>query len=160
MELTSRTSSRFWLVVSGYQYPGLPGEGPQDWDANWLIIQGEVELPDGRRSSFVDPCLTTWEADDLGAWLRRVSRGEALTAPDRGPAVEFLEPNLGFRAMQGEDGRIELRVYLSLEAEPPWVMEGAPGVHRNYVTMDLTREQLADAAEAWLAECREFPARP
>ena len=40
---------------------GTPGSNA-GWDANWLVVRGEIGTSDGRSWSFTDPCLTTWEA--------------------------------------------------------------------------------------------------
>jgi hypothetical protein len=67
-----------------YQFGANPQALPgTDWDANWLIIQGEVHTADGASWTFIDPCLTTWEAREFGAWLRGVAGG--IVAPGPGP---------------------------------------------------------------------------
>lgn len=67
-----------------------------NWDANWLVVRGEIGTADGRGWTFLDPCLSTWEALSVGEWLRAVAAG--------GPAPDdprFTEPNLAFEL----DGR-------------------------------------------------------
>ena len=56
---------------AAYQFDVPPATaGERDWDANWLMIRGYVCTADGRQWAFLDPCLTTWEARNLSAWLR------------------------------------------------------------------------------------------
>jgi hypothetical protein len=80
--------------------PGRLGAGDDGWDADWLVVQGEVRVPGGRGWSFTDPCPTTWEARDFGRWLRRVAAGKAAVCPDPGEGaagvLSFTEPNLAF----------------------------------------------------------------
>jgi len=53
-----------------HRYGANPQAAPgTDWDANFLVIRGEVQTGDGRGWTFMDPCLTTWEAQKLSTWL-------------------------------------------------------------------------------------------
>lgn len=152
MLLEAVDGTRLVLSPVGYQYPGLKGAGAHDWDANWLLIRGLVELPDGRTHEFVDPCLTTWEAASLGGWLGALMDGSL--APSDGDTVDchFTEPCLGFKYMGVEGESLRLRVYLSLEAEPPFILAGQPGLFSNYVPLVVHREALASALRAWKEE--------
>ncbi len=59
-----------------YQFGANPQARPgTDWDANWLVVRGQVTTADALDWSFTDPCLTTWEAQELSAWLRGVVQG-------------------------------------------------------------------------------------
>jgi hypothetical protein len=62
------------LHPAGYQFEVTPATADEEeWDANWLMICGNVRTADSRRWAFLDPCLTTWEARSLSAWLRAVA---------------------------------------------------------------------------------------
>ncbi len=59
--------------MTGYQFPDLPGGGSRDWDANWVVVDGTVHTETRESWRFTEPCLTTWEASKLEAWLHRVA---------------------------------------------------------------------------------------
>lgn len=158
MKLRSGDGTEFALRVDGYEFPTLPGVGPDDWDANWLVVSGELTLADGRRHSFSEPCLTTWEADDLRTWLASLADGR-VPAEREGPALVFTEPCVAFAASRLEDDGVEVRAYLSLEAEPPFVVGGAAGLFQNYVPLRTDPAALAAAAAAWADDLRPFPVR-
>lgn len=158
VELIGEDGTRVSLTVTGYQFPDISGSGPQDWDANWLNVAGTVRLPDGRRHAFVEPCLTTWEADGLASWLLSAAESRTPGQDGRRPDLTFTEPCLGFVA--GVEGdTVRLRVYLSLEAEPPFVVGGRPGIHQNHVPLALSRAAVDRAAHDLIAELRAYPVR-
>lgn len=142
-----RTSSRC---------PAVAGE--QDWDANWLMIRGDIRTAGGRRWEFLDPCLTTWEVRDLSAWLRRaaVSGGAA-----RRRRIAFTEPNLTFSFRRRRAGRACLEACFSHEALPPWAARDHDGrqTGKYALTLDISREYLIHAARAWDLEHEQFPER-
>ncbi len=79
MKLVSADGSSLELAVDGYQFPPTDHSAlGKDWDSNWLYVRGSVSLPDGRTHQFRDPCLTTWEARRLLAWLTAVNRPAEL----------------------------------------------------------------------------------
>lgn len=160
MELRSDDGAHLVLSIVRYQFPNLRGQGVQDWDANWLVVAGDLLLPDRRTHSFSDPCLTTWEARELAGWLGDVAEGDSEVSPGDAPGLVFTEPCLAFAACRDGLGQVELRVYLSLEAEPPFVMAGERGIHTNYVPFRLSREALTKAAREWAVETARFPVRP
>lgn len=161
MELVSIDGSRLSLTIAGYQFPGMVGSGPHDWDANWLNVAGRFELSDGRRHSFTDPCLTTWEAQSLAEWLNGVALGEINSRPDTDEPdlVFFTEPCLAFSLVEAGVSHVGLRVYLSLEAGPPFVMAGKAGVFENYLSLTVSTSSLEQAAGAWGQELLLFPLR-
>jgi hypothetical protein len=135
------------------------GQGPwavKGWDANWLVIQGDIRMADQRRWSFTDPCLTTWEARSLGAWLRKVAAGSFVpTAPDDPTRLkEFTEPNLAFGFSGQSTDQFLIRVHLSLEATPPWLE--TTEINAFYLTVTLGRSQLLHAADDWDRELVRF----
>jgi hypothetical protein len=101
------TSGSLCIGVERYQFPEITDEF---WDSNWLIIKGDAVL-DGKRWSFSDACLTTFELKRLADWLDQVSDGEAEK-----PFCGFIEPNLDFERLSDA----EVRIAFSFEALPPW----------------------------------------
>lgn len=123
------------------------------------MVSGTLTLPDGRSHVFSDPCLTTWEAARLHEWLSELSRGRAPEEGD-GPTLVFTEPCLAFAASRLDAERVEIRVYLSLEAAPPFVVAGSAGMVENYVPLRVDRGTLGVAAAAWAEDLRPFPVPP
>ena len=111
---------------------------------------------DGRSWSFTDPCLTTWEAERLSAWLDAVSRDVA----DRDAAV-FTEPNVSFFIDGRERDSVRMRVRFSHESLPGWLPRDIAGWQADeyFVPLEVTTADLAGAARAFDRERRAFPAR-
>lgn len=190
MQLRSPDGATVDLRITGYQFPDykvpaaeaagtwlravtmasrLPGANARhlarDWDANWLQVRGDITLADGKTWAFEDPCLTTWQARELGSWLREAAAGTVppsrVAGGEPGELLEFLEPDIAF-SMQGRaDGRVRIRVYFSLEALPPWLQGTAeePGLFEYFVRLDVSADELTRAAESWLLDLAEFPPR-
>ena len=168
MKLPSRDGAGVELRPVRYQFPSIrPRVSPRkaseerDWDANWLIVRGDVRMVDGRRWSFEDPCLTTWEASELADWLRRVASGHVPPSPPGDIEKLFTEPNVAFSLEGRDDGRVRLRVHLSLEALPPWSRDSAdrPEVLAFFVVVDLSTQELTTAASEWTVELAPFAER-
>ncbi|MEJ5928850.1 hypothetical protein WG915_09540 [Corynebacterium sp. H128] len=90
------------------------------------------------------------------------SRGVACgSVPDQvqGPTLDFVEPCLAFAASPLDGYDVELRVYLSLEAEPPFVVAGAAGRFENYVPLCMGLPVIEAAATEWGDGLRTFPVR-
>ncbi|GAB3216280.1 hypothetical protein GCM10027586_07850 [Kineococcus gypseus] len=164
MQLASTDGATFELSPIGYQFDasGTPG----DWDANWLIVRGQVRTASGRSWTFTDPSLTTWEAQELGRWLHSAAQGqiEATAQPheDDGSLLTFTEPNLAFSVAAVLGTQTLLRVHLSLEALPqdlPWTGRDGPALHEYSVPLTLERAQLRAAAAQWQDDLTPFPAR-
>ena len=152
MHLTAADGTQFTLRVTGYQFPQAPAvpPGAEHRDANWLVVEGSVTLPDGRTSSFRDPCLSTREARELGAWLVLAGIGRTPAPP------EFLEPVLAF-ALRRADGVPAVLVTLAHEATPDWATDRR---FEGYVVrLPVTDADLAAAARVWAAGLRDCPRR-
>lgn len=164
MRLFSRDDTSVEIRPINYQFGANPQAAPgTDWDANWLVIRGEVKTADGAGWSFTDPCLTTWETRELGSWLRGVANGIVAPAPDwsegKGLLV-FTEPNLALSLEQRTNGRLRIRIHLSLEALPPWVTgANKPDLFEHLLVLDISSDDLATAAEEWDNDCAPFPIR-
>jgi len=177
MRLNSADGASVELRIVGYQFPdydaqvpdrGLPKlKGPgtiavvggDKWDPNWLQVAGNIALADRSTWAFEDPCLTTWEARELGEWLRAVAAGteqpfHGIHEP-RG-WLWFTEPNLGLTLEERTAGRVRMRIDFSAEAQPPWTQCGPGGC---LVSLDVSAREVAEAAESWMQNLAEFPAR-
>jgi hypothetical protein len=146
------------LSPAAYQFQVTPATADeQDWDANWLMIRGDIRTASGRQWEFLDPCLTTWEARSLSAWLHRAAGGGAA----RGRHITFTEPDLAFSLSRRDAGRARLHVCFSHEALPPWAPHDHDGWQAGeYVLpLDISQEDLARAARAWDLEHEQFPER-
>jgi hypothetical protein len=164
MEFKSLDGASLDLRILRYQFPETTGDGSgSDWDANWLVVSGEVR--DGDRSSiFEDPCLTTMEARDLSAWLRAAANGDIQAAPyepDNDVRLKvFTEPNVALNLAARTNDEVMLRVYLSLEAQPDWARHREQGgVFDYYLPIRCSASDLAAAAESWEADLNAFPVR-
>lgn len=162
MRLVSSDGAVVDLRPIGYQFPDMSPVSNEDWDVNWLMVHGDVRLADGRAWAFDDPSLTTWEAAEISAWLRSVVSGQArLAAPDGGPEspmLMFTEPNLAFDLAARDDREATIRVYFSVESQPPW--DELPGeVYEHHVPVRLSLDDVARAADDWHRELQAFPAR-
>lgn len=159
MRLRSEDGTQLSLTIVGYQFPRIHGDGSRDWDANWLVVSGVLTLSDGRQHSFTDPCLTTWEAIELQDWLSLWPRGVVPDGTPAGPTLDFTEPCLAFADLPLDGDSVEVQVYLSLEAEPPFGVAGSAGEFTNYVPLRMDRAALTLAAAEWAEDLRPFPTR-
>lgn len=134
MRLISSDGAMVELQPVSYQFSRPPGTGGAkgssttgsyaDWDANWLVIRGDVRTSDGQSWTFTDACLTTLEAEQLSRWLRAAGSDNAAAGLD--PAV-FTEPNLSFFLDGVQGGRVRMRLRLSHESLPRSLRWEAPG---------------------------------
>jgi hypothetical protein len=148
------------LQPVGYQFdrPGGAAVIGTDCDDEWLMLRGDMRTADGRAWGFTDPCLTTWEAAALAGWLRAVASQDARATIE---PMLFTEPNLAFLpgACDGEHASIQVR--FSYESLPGWLPRDVRGwqAAEYLLPLDVSRRDLAEAAEAWDRECRQFPQR-
>jgi hypothetical protein len=159
VRLVSSDGASIILHPAAYQFEVTRATADeQDWDANWLMIHGDARTADGRQWAFLDPCLTTWEARNLSAWLHDAAAGDG---PARRRNIAFTEPNIAFSLKHRRGGRVRLHVCFSHEALPTW----APRDHKGWqageyvLILDIDREDLAQAATAWDLEHEQFPER-
>jgi hypothetical protein len=165
MRLRSLDGAQVDLSIAGYQYPSRHGSGDQgfDWDANWLMVRGDVQLADGRSWHFEEPCLQTSEARALEDWMRGVLAGSVMPStfdvqiPDK-QLMFFTEPNLALSLASRDSERAQLRFHCSLEALPPW-QRGPSGEFAFFVLLDITPEALSSAVADWARDIARFPPR-
>ncbi|MEW1957169.1 hypothetical protein [Kineococcus sp. NPDC059986] len=164
MQLTSTDGAVFVLGLTGYQYPGR--DDPGGWDANWLVVHGEVRTSDGESWSFDDPSLTTWDAQELQRWLHAAAEGHVDPVDDAQAdgtgRLAFTEPNLAFSIAAVVGHETLLRVHLSAEAvsgRPGWTRETAPELYAYTVPFRLHHDALRTAAQEWDRDVEAFPPR-
>lgn len=132
------------IGVECYQFPEITDD---DWDSNWLIINGDAVV-DGKSWTFRDPCLTTFEMERLAHWLDQISSGKVEKA-----FCGFTEPNLDFERVSD----VTVRIAFSLEALPPWSKrDGDFGEIGFEVPID---DRLRAAASSLRAFLTRFPIR-
>ena len=135
----------------------------EESDPDWLMIRGDARTPDGQSWAFVGPCLRTWEARQLGEWLGQIAAHNVNPAPPgdgKAALLEFTEPNLAFVLEARHGTEVRLRVQLSAEALPPWKFRaGQPDIFDQFLTFNLSDDDVRAAREAWEEELRDFPDR-
>ena len=125
MRLHDGQGVTFELGVDGYQFP----DSDEYWDANWLMVRGRIEHP--RESwTFRDPCLTTFELEQLAEWFESVVAGKADPANGY-----FTEPNLHFS--QGSTPEPTIDVTFAYESAPPWLTGHEPRLEGTVVSFPL-----------------------
>lgn len=147
MKLVGRHETSLELSVGGYQFPDIADD---PWDSNWLMVAGRVRHPHGSWT-FTDPCLTTFELDQLASWLDDVAAGRP--DPDHG---YFTEPNLRFSYRQEPEPTIEIRV--AYESAPPWLV-GEPRMQGAVLAFPVAMNDLGIAAADVRSFISRFPVR-
>ncbi|MFP7834523.1 hypothetical protein [Marisediminicola sp. LYQ134] len=153
----TRTATEVVLTPVDYEFAEVSGD---DWDDNWLVVEGRV-VTASASWTFRDPSLLVTEAEALHDWLTRVvDRVEApmVVAPPALPTLTFVEPNLAFGVVGYAGGAVTIRVFLDQEAAPP---QGPAERDTATATVDVTVDlaALADAAAEWRGEIDRFPER-
>ncbi len=151
MLLAGREGNELELTIVGYQFPH---EEHDPWDSNWLLVALRVVSPQGNWE-VVDPCLTTWEAKHLVAWLVNAAARDPGATP-----VTFTEPNLTITARSKANVplRVKLQACFQLELRPPWA-KSAAGSGDLCVDLDVERGELARAAASLLGDLVRYPQR-
>jgi hypothetical protein len=151
MILRSRDLSEFELRVSGYQFPNIEGD---EWDANWLIVEGRIAPVDERAWEFRDPALLTWEVERLSNWLDALASGQPVEESE-----DFLEPNLRFEVVGRSGDVITIRVYFELESRPPWFFAREAGMNDLWVDLLVDSDNLHAAASSLRSDLAKYPPR-
>lgn len=129
-----------------------------DEETDWLVVRGDVRTADGRSWSFVDACLTTWEARGLAEWLRGAAAGAVPPTSGRRGAGEvraFAEPNLALSVAAGRAEAVTVRFHFALESGPPWLADDADRVDFA-VAVSTAPADLTRAAEEWERELAPY----
>ena len=155
MRISTASGDFVELLVNGYEFPAASDDDDDDddddWDANWLVVSGDVRWL-GESWSFSHPMLTTWDARALLAWLRD-------DPTHRAPSIEFTEPNLAFAVIPVTDGAAELVLTLSGEAAPPSLPESERWEGGRRLSFHLSPEVLVRSAEEWERDITAYPPR-
>ena len=152
MILRSRDLSAFELRVAGYQFPDIESD---EFDANWLVIEGRVAPADERAWEFRDPALLTWEVERLSNWLEALASGQPVEESE-----DFLEPNLRFEVVGRSGDVITIRVYFELESRPPWFFAREAGMNDLWVDLFVDSDDLRAAASSVRSDLAKYPPRP
>jgi len=134
------------LRLLGYQFPNDEND---EWDSNWLIVEGRAAL-DGKSWEFRDPCLLTWEAANLADWLELVARRAEAVGP-----LSFIEPNLEFELASD----VQVRVLLNNECRPPWASHDVFEYGEFFIEFFCSTGLLMKAAADLRAQLVRFPQR-
>lgn len=131
----------------GYQFPAIG-------DDNWLMIWMRVDSPEGTWS-LIDPMLETRDLPLIADWLESIAFGESVSRQ-----LRFTEPHLVFQLVRRRPNGARLWVIFDQEARPPW----APGLtsregEEPFITLELSGEELRDAAKSMRATAAEWPWR-
>jgi hypothetical protein len=104
MKLEGLNGELFELDIIGHEY----------LEPSWLMVALHVVHRTLGTWQAIDPCLQTFEVEQLAQWLENVAKG--IESENH---LYFLEPNLEFELVGKEENR-SIRVYLKLEARPEW----------------------------------------
>jgi hypothetical protein len=145
---------RLTIRVTGYQFPDTPDPARR---FSWHMVGGEARCQHGSWR-FHWQALTCGESPRISAWLRQAALSVTQQAELPAP-LQFLEPNLMFRALPPGKGTARIQVSLDLEFQPPWHQRQHAG---DPVTLSFAtgEKQLRQAAEQRDAERSPFPDRP
>ena len=149
MRLIARDGQSLEIRIAGYQFAEMETE---EYDSNWLRIEGSVQHPRGSWR-FNDPCVLTYEAMGLASWIESLAQNPSLPSE-----YDFLEPNLSFEAISLE-GLPMLRVYFELESRPDWARSNAAGERDLWVEFPLNELDLKAATQQWRSELSAWPQR-
>lgn len=150
------------IAVSDYQFRLAQSKPGQDnGDANWLVIRGKAW--DGVESwEFSDPCMTTWEARNLAAWLRGLGdthgQGTETSRPEH-VGLWLTEPNLEFTLAASSDGITTLDVHFDAESRPPGCSSQDHEGLAHTVRLTTPQVEINLAVTEWETDLRAFPPR-
>lgn len=103
MILNNKKGDEFRLEIIGYQFPSILDSY---WDSNWLNV--EISVSNSMNSwSCVNPCLLTFEVNQLATWLDKLVVDKISTSD-----IGFVEPSPQFRFIKHASSNYFLRVDL------------------------------------------------
>ncbi len=147
MKFIGKDGQEVELKILGYQFPTDIGN---DWDANWLKIYVNVKSNVGQWQA-VDPCLTTWEFNQLIEWFSNLSKERNHNSSE----LTFVEPNLSLRVIDKSEFT-SVQINFDLELKP----ESAYQDKEYFVIFQFSNEDLATIADELALELYKFPIRP
>jgi hypothetical protein len=146
MRLEDDQGRTFELSIDAYQFP----ESDEYWDANWLVVCGRVTHPRGAWT-FRDPCLTTFELEQLAKWFDGVADGNVDKA-----IGYFTEPNLHFEYVPAP--RPAIKLTFAYESCPPW-LERDKRLEGTIVIFPLALNDPREASRSLRTLLVQFPVR-
>jgi hypothetical protein len=158
LRLHSRDGASLSLAPLAYEFPEMVPQSSDDWDANWLVVRGEVVLADGRSWRFTHPCLATWDVAKLAAFLEDIGAGRLSPGDPESDEfqLEFTENLVAFELAELSADHVEIEVTLASEARPPWIED----IHEGYVlSLRSTLAELTQAVESLHRHLERFPHR-
>jgi hypothetical protein len=150
MRLYDANGYELKLTLVGYQFPEMTCE---PYDSNWLVIDVDVTTPH-RSWRASDPCLLTYEVEQLARWLEQAADG----TPDN-RVCRFIEPCLQFELHDCEGDEPSLRVVFDLELRPDWQTERARQRDNVWIDLQVDRQKLLLSAQALREQLAQFPQR-
>ena len=150
MQLYDANGYALKLTLVGYQFPEMTRE---PYDSNWLIIETDITTPH-RSWQASDPCLLTYEVEQLAQWLEQAANG----TPDN-RVCHFIEPCLQFELYDHEGGERYLRVVFDLELRPDWQIERTRQRDDTWIDLQVDRQKLLEAAQALREQLARYPQR-
>ena len=147
MKLEAATGAALQLAIQSYQFPDVREDR---WESNWVVIRGTVENAE-QQWRFEEPCLTTFELEELADWLEKIGQGSVDL-----DQLAFTEPNLKFSYSVYPEPALHVR--FANGSAPPWLteLERRSGVT---VIFPASPETLHSAAAALRDMLNDFPIR-
>lgn len=144
MDAASVRIKGFELSVTGYEFPEISASA-STYDANWLIVNAEIQTASGGIRLRDEACLLTWELKDLAEQLNWLSQPQ-LHGRWRAD-LKAMEPTLKLHFSQDDSGLFfgaEITVYESNVLEShraQWPIEASE--------LDVFRQQLDEVLRAF-----------
>jgi hypothetical protein len=143
IELKNEHSS-FKFEIIGYQFPDYSNE----YDGNWLMIKVTV-IKDSLKWSKTDPCLFTWEIQEIAEWFDKVANNQKL----KSSWIRFTEPSLWFNYAEITNEKVRVSIYFDAELLPPNWDENK----ECFIDFELTKNELINAGKILRDELKKHP---
>jgi hypothetical protein len=154
MYLASSSGSSLRLTIVGYEFPQKQPEDKHDYDANWLVVKLDFVRDDNAWTA-IDPCLTTWDVDELAVWFDRLRLRQPLVRP----ALSFAEPLLTLESVDAGSPSELLRVFIEGELRPSWQTEQGMYQEDLWIDFPLAEIDLQAATQSLRDQLAQFPVR-
>lgn len=151
--ITFDETTQFELRILRYEFPRITQDR---YDANWLIVEVVASNENGRFHGN-DPCLTTWEVQELANWFDDVSQGQHENSK-----LTFIEPALQFHFVRDE---VDVGNALRILIDHRWPNGQLTGVftedtHDIWIEFPLATVDLSRVAYQLRKQLERFPERP
>ena len=159
-----KDGKKIQIDILDYEFPnredtgGIPTDeqleemGGRDYDANWLNVGFEC-YDEKYEWKTVDPCLLSWELEDIMTWF--VNLAEGREENNDTPQMFFTEPCVGIYQKKLDDDHYKFRFALAYEVAPP--EEYRNGEY--YMDFVLSRAEIAEIADTIAMAAAAFPER-